>query len=86
MAPTRPAPKPVKPVPSIKDVIGKSLPHIGTYVQLDNKKQVVALIDDVRFRINSQLKNDSTISKFKLLHPSNEKNYRIYKEFLNLRC
>lgn len=49
LAPTRPAPKPVGPVPSIKDVIGKSLNHIGTYVQLDNKKQVVALIDDVRF-------------------------------------
>lgn len=32
--------------PSVQDVIGVSLKHIGAYKQLDNKKQVVALIDD----------------------------------------
>lgn len=32
----------------IKDVIGRSLPYIGTYKNMDNQKQVVALIDDVR--------------------------------------
>ncbi|XP_063618794.1 dihydropyrimidine dehydrogenase [NADP(+)] isoform X1 [Cydia splendana] len=34
------------PVPSIRDVVGEALPRIGTYKQLDNTKQVVALIDD----------------------------------------
>lgn len=31
----------------VQDVIGKALPHIGPYKKLDNKRQVVALIDDV---------------------------------------
>lgn len=44
---TRPAPEPVRPVPSVQEVIGKALPHITNYKKLDNKKQVVALIDDV---------------------------------------
>ena len=43
---TRPAPKPIAPVPTIKNVIGKALSHIGTYKDLNNKEQVVALIDD----------------------------------------
>lgn len=34
-------------VPSIQDVIGAALKHVGPYKQLDNSKQVVALIDDV---------------------------------------
>lgn len=34
-------------VPRIKDVMGEALPRIGTYKNLDNTKQVVALIDDV---------------------------------------
>lgn len=33
-------------VPRIKDVMGEALPRIGTYKNLDNTKQVVALIDD----------------------------------------
>ncbi|CAG4990690.1 unnamed protein product [Colias eurytheme] len=33
-------------VPKIKDVLGLALPRIGAYKQLDNTKQVVALIDD----------------------------------------
>lgn len=37
----------VKPAPKMNDVIGASLRYIGTYKNLDNKKQVVALIDDV---------------------------------------
>lgn len=36
-----------KSAPSVRDVIGLSLPHIGSFKQMDNKKQVVALIDDV---------------------------------------
>jgi len=44
----RPAPGPTAPIPTVKDMIGKALPHIGSYKELDNKKQVVALIDDVR--------------------------------------
>lgn len=43
---TRPAPKPIAPIPTIKDIIGKALIHIGNYRDLDNKKQVIALIDD----------------------------------------
>lgn len=37
------------PVPTLKDVIGTSLKYVGTYKNLDNTKQVVALIDDVIF-------------------------------------
>lgn len=36
----------VKPAPQIKDILGAALPKIGSYKSLDNKKQVVALIDD----------------------------------------
>lgn len=36
-----------KAVPSVGDVIGAALKHVGPYKQLDNTKQVVALIDDV---------------------------------------
>lgn len=41
-------------VPKVKDVIGRALPKIGAYKQLDNTKQVVALIDDVRngYKVN----------------------------------
>lgn len=35
-------------IPKIKDIIGRALPRIGAYKKLDNTKQVVALIDDVR--------------------------------------
>lgn len=34
-------------IPKIRDVIGKALPKIGAYNNLNNKEQVVALIDDV---------------------------------------
>lgn len=34
-------------IPTVKDVIGRSLPMIGTYNQLNNRQQVVALIDEV---------------------------------------
>lgn len=33
-------------IPEVKDIIGEALPRIGTYKNLDNSKQVVALIDD----------------------------------------
>lgn len=36
-----------KEAPKLKDVIGLSLKFVGPYKKLDNKKQVVALIDDV---------------------------------------
>lgn len=36
----------VGPILKIKDFVGKALPNIRNYKQLDNKKQVVALIDD----------------------------------------
>lgn len=42
----RPAVKPTKPTPSVKDMIGRALERIGTYGDLDNKQQVVALIDE----------------------------------------
>jgi dihydropyrimidine dehydrogenase (NADP+) len=45
---TRPGNLPQAPVPALKDVIGRSLHQIGTYSQLDNKQQVVAVINDVR--------------------------------------
>lgn len=35
------------PVVKIRDVVGAALPSIGPYKQLDNTKQVVALVDDV---------------------------------------
>lgn len=38
-----------QPAPKIKDIIGRALSHIGTYKNLDNKQQKVALIDDVSF-------------------------------------
>jgi len=46
---TRPAPEPITPIPSIKDVIGKALSHISSYKKLDNGRQVIALIDDVSY-------------------------------------
>jgi len=35
-------------VPKICDIVGAGLKHIGPYKRLDNTKQVVALINDVR--------------------------------------
>jgi dihydropyrimidine dehydrogenase (NADP+) len=39
----------IKPAVQVNSIIGSALPRIGPYKKLDNKKQVVALIDDVRF-------------------------------------
>lgn len=41
-------------IPTLKNIIGRALPRIGRYKQLDNTKEVVALIayawfDNVRF-------------------------------------
>ena len=44
----RPAPQPIQKIPTVNEIVGKALPHIKNYKQLDNKQQVVALIDDVR--------------------------------------
>uniref|UniRef100_V5GTH2 Dihydropyrimidine dehydrogenase [NADP(+)] n=1 Tax=Anoplophora glabripennis TaxID=217634 RepID=V5GTH2_ANOGL len=35
-----------KKIPKVQDIIGRALPRIGAYKELDNSKQVVALIDD----------------------------------------
>ncbi|XP_054014586.1 dihydropyrimidine dehydrogenase [NADP(+)] [Hylaeus anthracinus] len=43
---TRPAPEPIAAVPTIKDVIGRAINHIGAFKDLNNKEQVIALIDD----------------------------------------
>lgn len=34
-------------VPSVQELIGLALPMVGTYGELDNKQQKVALIDEV---------------------------------------
>uniref|UniRef100_A0A8W8J4G9 Dihydropyrimidine dehydrogenase [NADP(+)] n=2 Tax=Magallana gigas TaxID=29159 RepID=A0A8W8J4G9_MAGGI len=44
--PQRPANAPKKPIPRVKDVIGLALSRIGTYGDLNNQEQVVALIDE----------------------------------------
>ncbi|CAD1479183.1 unnamed protein product, partial [Heterotrigona itama] len=51
---TRPTLKPIAPIPTVKDVIGKALDHIGTYKDLNNKEQVVALIDDVSIKFDPE--------------------------------
>lgn len=60
----RPAPTPVAPIPGIKDVIGKALDNISSYKELDNKKQVVALIDDVSIYKIIILSKRITLSQF----------------------
>ncbi|XP_045158402.2 dihydropyrimidine dehydrogenase [NADP(+)]-like [Mercenaria mercenaria] len=42
----RPPLEPKKPIPSVKEVIGRALDMIGSYGDLNNKEQVVALIDE----------------------------------------
>ncbi|KAG1664021.1 Dihydropyrimidine dehydrogenase [NADP(+)] [Nymphon striatum] len=42
----RPSYQPSDPVPTIQDVIGKGINQIVSYSNLDNKQQVVALIDE----------------------------------------
>ncbi|XP_069497632.1 dihydropyrimidine dehydrogenase [NADP(+)] [Ambystoma mexicanum] len=37
---------PKKPIPAVKDVIGRALQYIGTFSQLSTSEQVVALIDE----------------------------------------
>ena len=36
---------PTKNIPTVADVIGRSLPNIGKYGDLDNKQHVVAIVD-----------------------------------------
>ena len=40
-------------IPRIKDIIGIALDKIGTYNDLNNKEQVVALIDEVTYKKNT---------------------------------
>eukprot|EP00300_Choanocystis_sp_HF-7_P007476 c15313_g1_i2.p1 GENE.c15313_g1_i2~~c15313_g1_i2.p1 ORF type:complete len:1010 (+),score=203.26 c15313_g1_i2:39-3068(+) len=35
-----------KPVPTVNEITGRALPNIGTYGDLDNKQQVIAVVDD----------------------------------------
>lgn len=49
--PSRSCYEPMKPVPAVRTVIGQALSMIGPYKGLDNKQQVVALIDDVSKQI-----------------------------------
>lgn len=55
-----------KPAPKIKDVIGQALPHIGTYKNLDNKQQKVALIDDVSYYLITIIRIYSHIKMLKI--------------------
>ena len=42
-------------VPTINEVVGGALQRINNYVNLDNKKQKVAIVDDVRFTLLTTL-------------------------------
>ncbi|XP_061413884.1 dihydropyrimidine dehydrogenase [NADP(+)]-like isoform X2 [Lethenteron reissneri] len=42
---TEPRHAPSKATPHVKDVIGRALAHIGSYAELDNSQQVVAVVD-----------------------------------------
>ncbi|XP_046440788.1 dihydropyrimidine dehydrogenase [NADP(+)]-like isoform X2 [Daphnia pulex] len=44
--PLRPANEPARPVPPIRAIIAAAIDRIGTYADLDNKQQVVAMIDE----------------------------------------
>ncbi|XP_043218241.1 dihydropyrimidine dehydrogenase [NADP(+)]-like [Amphibalanus amphitrite] len=44
--PQRPAVKPAAPIPTIGELIGKALPMIGAYNDLDNQQHKVALVDE----------------------------------------
>lgn len=52
----RPANQPSNPVPPIRAIIAAAVNRIGTYADLDNKQQVVAMIDEVigRYSTNSK--------------------------------
>lgn len=45
--PQRPPNAPSIPVPPIRAIIAAAIDRIGTYADLDNKQQVVAMIDEV---------------------------------------
>lgn len=47
--PMRPANEPARPVPPIRAIIAAAIDRIGTYADLDNKQQVVAMIDEVYY-------------------------------------
>jgi dihydropyrimidine dehydrogenase (NADP+) len=39
--------QPSKEIPSVQDIVGRSISKIGTYNDLNNRQQVVAIIDEV---------------------------------------
>lgn len=45
--PQRPPNAPARPIPAIRAIIAAAIDRIGTYGDLDNKQQVVAMIDEV---------------------------------------
>lgn len=47
IVPQRPPNAPSKPVPAIRAIIAAAIDRIGSYADLDNKQQVVAMIDEV---------------------------------------
>lgn len=53
--------------PKLKDIIGSSLKFVGEYNRLDNKKQVVALIDDVIQYLSLVTLNSNDFSNDNLL-------------------
>lgn len=72
-------------VPRIQDVMGEALPRIGTYKNLDNTKQVVALIDDVSlFLIDIKyLENNKC---YHLNHTKIKPSSKIYTYIKQFRC
>lgn len=57
----RPANQPSTPIPPIREIIAAAIDRIGAYNDLDNKQQVVAMIDEVNMlcdhTINSDIKS-----------------------------
>ncbi len=47
-SPIRPANQPAGPIPAIRALVAAAVDRIGSYGDLNNKQQVVALIDEVR--------------------------------------
>lgn len=44
-------------IPSLRDVVGRALPMVGAYGDLDNRQQKVALIDEVRIKTGHGMQN-----------------------------
>lgn len=62
---------PTKNIPTVADVIGRTLPHIGKYGDLDNKQHVVAIVDP-----------DMCINCGKCYMTCNDSGYQVSSNFL----